>query len=160
MPGKTILEIPIEEQERMLGELRQARYGYLLSLHILLLCAQGRTPSEIASFLFCSRKGRLSHRRGLPKREDGTPMVRCLGRLGAAHTAELAPVFARAVEADACGLWLVPHAVELRHARAAIGGYSRLPGVARDRPAHAARLGLPLSSGRVTRRVMMIRRGL
>ncbi|MDQ3252739.1 MAG: helix-turn-helix domain-containing protein [Acidobacteriota bacterium] len=55
MPGKTILEIPIEEQARMLGELRQARYGYLLSLHILLLCAQGRTPSEIASFLFCSR---------------------------------------------------------------------------------------------------------
>lgn len=39
----------------MLGELRQARYGYLLGLHILLLCAQGRTPTEVASFLFCSR---------------------------------------------------------------------------------------------------------
>ncbi len=55
MPGKTILEISTEEQARMRGELRQARYGYLLSLHILLLCAAGRTPSEIASFLFCSR---------------------------------------------------------------------------------------------------------
>ena len=55
MPAKTILEIPVEEQERMLSELRQARYGYLLGLHILLLCAQGRTPSEIAEFLFCSR---------------------------------------------------------------------------------------------------------
>ena len=55
MPGKTILEIPTDEQEHMLGELRQARYGYLLSVHILLLCAAGRTPSEIASFLFCSR---------------------------------------------------------------------------------------------------------
>ncbi len=55
MPGKTILEIPTEEQERLLGELRQARYGYLLRLHILLLCAAGRTPSEIADFLFCSR---------------------------------------------------------------------------------------------------------
>jgi len=39
----------------MLRELRAARYGYLLALHILLLCAQGKTPSEIASFLFCSR---------------------------------------------------------------------------------------------------------
>jgi transposase len=55
VPGKTILEIPQEEQERMLSELRQARYGYLLGLHILLLCAKGRTPSEIAATLFCSR---------------------------------------------------------------------------------------------------------
>src|SRR3712207_7572900 len=39
----------------MVCELRQARFGYLLSLHILLLCAQGRTPTEIAAFLFCSR---------------------------------------------------------------------------------------------------------
>jgi transposase len=39
----------------MLGHLRQARYGYLLGLHILLLCAQGRTPTEVADSLFCSR---------------------------------------------------------------------------------------------------------
>lgn len=55
MPRKTILDIPIEEQEQMLRELRQARYGYLLAAHILLLCAQGRTPTEIADFLLCSR---------------------------------------------------------------------------------------------------------
>ena len=55
MPGKTILEIPADEQAALLKELRATRYGYLLALHILLLCAQGRTPSEIASFLFCSR---------------------------------------------------------------------------------------------------------
>ncbi len=55
MPGKTILEIPESEQAAMLKELRAARYGYLLALHILLLCAQGRTPSAIATFLFCSR---------------------------------------------------------------------------------------------------------
>lgn len=54
MPGKTILEIPLAEQEQMLRELRAVRYGYLLALHILVLCAHGRTPSEIASFLFCS----------------------------------------------------------------------------------------------------------
>ncbi len=55
MPGKTIIEIPSDLQQQMLAELRQARFGYLLALHILLLCAVGRTPSEIAAFLFCSR---------------------------------------------------------------------------------------------------------
>ncbi len=55
MPGKTILEISAAEQAAMLRELRAARYGYLLALHILLLSAAGRTPSEIATFLFCSR---------------------------------------------------------------------------------------------------------
>ena len=39
----------------MLREMRVCRYGYLLSVHILLLCAAGRTPTEIADFLFCSR---------------------------------------------------------------------------------------------------------
>ena len=55
MPGSTILEVPQHEQEWMLAELRRARYGYLLALHVLLLCAAGRTPTEIATFLFCSR---------------------------------------------------------------------------------------------------------
>jgi transposase len=39
----------------MLAELRHARYGSLLALPVLLLCAAGRTPTEIAAFLFCSR---------------------------------------------------------------------------------------------------------
>jgi transposase len=51
----TILDIPLEEQVQMLATLRRARYGYLLTLHILLLCAARRTPTEIAAFLFCSR---------------------------------------------------------------------------------------------------------
>jgi transposase len=55
VPNSTILEIPQPEQEQMLSQLRQARYGYLLALHVLLLCAAGRTPTEIAAFLFCSR---------------------------------------------------------------------------------------------------------
>ena len=55
MPRATILDIPQHEQEGMRAELRQARYGYLLALHVLLLCAAGRTPTEIATFLFCSR---------------------------------------------------------------------------------------------------------
>jgi putative transposase len=39
----------------MLAELRRARYGYVLALHVLLLCTAGRTPTEIAACLFCSR---------------------------------------------------------------------------------------------------------
>ena len=39
----------------MLAALRRARSGYLLALHVLLLCAAGRTPTEIAAYLFCSR---------------------------------------------------------------------------------------------------------
>ncbi len=55
MPGKTILEIPAAEQAQMLAQLRAARYGHLLALHILLLCAAGWTPTQIAAALFCSR---------------------------------------------------------------------------------------------------------
>jgi transposase len=55
MPRSTFVEIPEEEQAEMRAALRRARYGYLLALHILLLCAAGRTPTDIAHFLFCSR---------------------------------------------------------------------------------------------------------
>src|SRR3712207_5332954 len=55
VPGSTILQIPPPEQDRMLAELRRARDGSLLALHVLRLCAAGRTPTEIATFLFCSR---------------------------------------------------------------------------------------------------------
>jgi transposase len=55
MPRSTVLDIPQEEQAHMLAALRRARYGYLLTLHILLLCAAGRRPTAIAAVLFCSR---------------------------------------------------------------------------------------------------------
>jgi transposase len=55
VPNSTIIDIPLAEQDQMLSQLRRTRYGYLLALHILLLCAAGRTPTEIAAFLFCSR---------------------------------------------------------------------------------------------------------
>jgi hypothetical protein len=55
VPSTTLLEIPPAEQVRMRAILRRTRYGYLLAFHILLLCAAGRTPTEIAAFLFCSR---------------------------------------------------------------------------------------------------------
>jgi putative transposase len=55
MPRCTVVAIPQEEQAVMLAALRRARYGYLLALHILLLCAAGQSPREIAAVLFCSR---------------------------------------------------------------------------------------------------------
>lgn len=55
MPSTTLLEIPPAEQAQMRAILRRTRYGYLLAFHILLLCAAGRNPTEIAAFLFCSR---------------------------------------------------------------------------------------------------------
>jgi putative transposase len=55
MPSTTLLEIPPEEQLQMRAILHRARYGYLLAFHILLLCAVGRNPTEIAAFLLCSR---------------------------------------------------------------------------------------------------------
>jgi transposase len=49
------VDLPSAEQAHILTELRRARYGYLLALHILLLCAAQRSPTEIAAVLFCSR---------------------------------------------------------------------------------------------------------
>jgi len=37
--------MPQGEQAQTLAVLRRALYGYLLALHILLLCAAGRTPN-------------------------------------------------------------------------------------------------------------------
>jgi hypothetical protein len=51
MPQTTLLDMPHEEQAQMLAALRQARYGYFLALHVLLLCAAGGTPTEIAAWL-------------------------------------------------------------------------------------------------------------
>jgi transposase len=55
VPGATRGEIPQSEQGWMVAELRRARYGDLLAWHVLLLGAAGRTPTEIATVLFCSR---------------------------------------------------------------------------------------------------------
>ena len=57
MPRATIVDSPVSEQARMLAQLRRARSGYWLALHLLVLCAAGRTPSEIAAVLFCARLG-------------------------------------------------------------------------------------------------------
>lgn len=55
MSQTTIVDIPPVEQARMKAELRRARYGYLVAWPILLRRAGGRTPTEIAACVFCSR---------------------------------------------------------------------------------------------------------
>jgi transposase len=55
MPRSPRLELSPEEHAQLLAALRRARYGYVLALHILLLCAAMRNPTEIAAVLFCSR---------------------------------------------------------------------------------------------------------
>jgi Homeodomain-like domain len=55
VPAATILDLYQPEQAALLTALRRARYGYLLALHVLLLCASGKTPTEISDCLYCSR---------------------------------------------------------------------------------------------------------
>ena len=55
MHAATVIELSTAEQEALLRELRQMRYGHLLAIHILLLLTAGKNPTEIADFLFCSR---------------------------------------------------------------------------------------------------------
>ena len=85
MPASTILDISQAEQDAYLAAIRRSRYGYLLAIHILLLCARGKTPTEIADFLLCSRSSVYrtveAYRRGklgLEWDEDGSvgPPVR------------------------------------------------------------------------------------
>jgi hypothetical protein len=49
MPQYARLNLAQGERAQMLAALRRARYGYLLALHVLLLCAAGHTPTEIAT---------------------------------------------------------------------------------------------------------------
>jgi len=55
MPHSTFVEMPTEEHAERLAALRRARDGSRLALHILWWCAAGRTPTDMAAVLFCSR---------------------------------------------------------------------------------------------------------
>src|SRR5919205_4214568 len=55
VPSRMVIEIPAAEQVRLRNQLRGARWGGWLSLHILLLLSQQRSPTAIADWLLCSR---------------------------------------------------------------------------------------------------------
>ena len=89
MPSSTIIDLSCSEQEHLLFELRRARFGYWLTLHILLLCAAGYTPTPIAAVLFCSRS---SVYRAVRAYRDGALdhlTGRVIARLGERKTAGL-----------------------------------------------------------------------
>lgn len=53
--SRIVIEIPAAEQVRLRKHLRRARWGGWLTLHVLLLLSQQRSPTAIADWLFCSR---------------------------------------------------------------------------------------------------------
>jgi transposase len=55
VPSSLVVTLTARQQALLLAQLRQARYGHLLSLHILLLLHHGYSPTQIAACLFCSR---------------------------------------------------------------------------------------------------------
>src|SRR3982750_3887204 len=55
VPSRIVIEISAAEQVRLRKQLRRARWGGWLTLHILLLLAQQRSPTAIADGLLCSR---------------------------------------------------------------------------------------------------------
>jgi len=55
VPTQIVIEMPLEEQARLRAELRRARRGHWLAVHILLLLTLHHSPSEIATFLLCAR---------------------------------------------------------------------------------------------------------
>ena len=135
MPRMTIVEIPPAEQARMLTELRQARYGYLLALHLLLLCAAGRSPTEIAAVLFCSRSSVYrvvkAYRAGQWEGAIANEGVES----GRARRAVLGPALKRSVLAILQAvprLWVVSHPVELCDDCAGVAGSAGACGVGRD----------------------------
>jgi transposase len=55
MPSRIVIDISAAEQVRLRQQLHRARWGGWLTLHILLLLSQQRSPTAIADWLFCSR---------------------------------------------------------------------------------------------------------
>jgi Homeodomain-like domain len=146
MPKCTFVEMPPEEHRQILAALRRARYGYLLALHILVLCAAGRTPTDIAAVLFCSRSSVYRTVRayraktfGLEHDDQGqlSPPVR---------TTVLLPTLRRSLvallKATPPGLWLVSHALELRDAGRHPADQAGPHGLGRDHAALGPRGGL------------------
>jgi putative transposase len=55
VPSSIVVTLTARQQALILAQLRQTRYGHLLTLHILFLLHHGYSPTQIAACLFCSR---------------------------------------------------------------------------------------------------------
>jgi Homeodomain-like domain len=132
LPKSTGLEIPAEEQAQTLAALRRSRDGYLLALHIVLLSAAGRNPTDIAAVLFCSRS---SVYRTVRAYREGTLSWEHDEQGAAPDTAAVADGPAQGTPAS---LWLVPHAMERCHAGHHIAKQAGDRGLGRDHAPLAA----------------------
>ena len=59
MAQSTVVDLPSAEHAGMLTAPRRARYGDWLALHLVLWCATGRSPTELAALL-CGSRSRVS----------------------------------------------------------------------------------------------------
>ena len=136
MPKTTVVEIPPEEQAQMLAALRPARYGSLLALHIVLLCAAGRNPTDIAAVLFCSRSSVYRTVRAYRAGTLGLESDADRWLSPPLRTTVLVPSVRRSLEAllkaPPSGLWLVPHALQLCHTGPDAADQARADRVRRD----------------------------
>jgi hypothetical protein len=155
MPKSTVVEILQEEQAQMLAALRRARYGYVLALHIVLWCAAGRNPTDIAAVLFCSRSSVYRTVRayragtlGLVPDDDCrlSPPVRH-DRAGP----DAAPVAASPAQGTSPGLWRVPHPLELCYLGCHLQGQTRPHSVGGDHAALGPRGRLGVEAGQTGR---------
>ena len=73
MPKAKIVEIPPTEQARMMAELRRARYGYFLALHIVLLRGHWAFPEHNRSGVVLFAVQRLSGGAGVSRGAVGQP---------------------------------------------------------------------------------------
>ena len=79
MPSQIVIDIAPEEQARFLAELRRARRGRWLALHIVLLLALHRSPSEIASVLLGARSTAYAVARNWQRGRSGPESNRTIG---------------------------------------------------------------------------------
>jgi hypothetical protein len=154
MPKSTFVDLSPEQHRQILVALRRARYGYLLALHLLLLCAAGRAPTDIAVVLFCSRsrvyrtvcayrQGTLGWEHDAPGRLLPPCVPRCWSRrcAGRSYRCSRPPP----------GVWVVPYALELCHAGPDAAGQAASRSFGRDHAALAPRDRLGVEAGETGR---------
>jgi Homeodomain-like domain len=148
VPSSIVVNLNACEQMHIRKQMRRLRLLCpLLRLHILLLLAQQRSPTEIADWLLCSRSSvyevaacwRQGWRPGQSKETEQAPST-----LGFAPSLRRS-LLALLAKAPRCG-GLVPHALELCELGVELRGPAWPCSVGRDRAALVTSVGLALEA--------------
>jgi hypothetical protein len=107
VPSRIVLEIPAAEQAHLLRQVRRARWGSWLMLHIVLLLAQPRAPSDSAGYLLAPQQSPGTGLGGHARPSDTQSPAQAHPRLGPRCGAAFSRERAVAVSAER----------DLRHAR-------------------------------------------